>query len=273
MEYILFIFAAVVFLTILVLGIKRLSPTQRGVVERLGKYTRFAKPGFHWIVPIMEKMYKVNTAESMIDSETQVIITNDNLNAEVDAQVYFKVKTDVESVKNSVYNVNNYMFQIVNLTKTTLKNIIGTMTLKSANSKKSKINAGFLKTLLEKTQTWGIEIVRTELNEKDTTSDVQETVKKFVNTENEKDAGSEKRVKLNEAEDYRQPNTNNTEDDVASNKLVSEAADGHIVVNAQQQGKSSALESSLSDNTNNNIPTSSELDDIIEEMAHKVPLK
>lgn len=74
-----------------------------------------------------------------------MIITNDNLNATVDAQIYFKVKADEESVKNSVYNVNNYKVQIVNLARTTLRNIIGTMTLKSANSERSIINTDLLK--------------------------------------------------------------------------------------------------------------------------------
>ena len=76
----------------------------------------------------------------MVDADPQEIITNDNLNASVDAQVYFRVKSDEESVKGSIYNVNNYKWQIVNLARTTLRNIIGTLTLKSANSERGKIN-------------------------------------------------------------------------------------------------------------------------------------
>ncbi len=117
-------------------GIRIIRPTHRGLIERLGKYVRFGLPGFHWIVPIIEKMYQVNITEQMVNAEPQEIITNDNLNARVDAQVYFKVKPDEESVKGSQYNVYNYQNQIVNLARTTLRNIIGTMTLKSANSEK-----------------------------------------------------------------------------------------------------------------------------------------
>ncbi|MHC4520023.1 MAG: SPFH domain-containing protein, partial [Planctomycetota bacterium] len=124
MFVLLFIFAAavVVFLT----GIRIVRPTHRGLIERLGKYRRFAKSGFNWVIPLVDRMIQVNITEQMVDAQPQEIITNDNLNARVDAQVYFKVKEDEANVKSSQYNVNNYQFQIVNLARTTLRNIIGT---------------------------------------------------------------------------------------------------------------------------------------------------
>src|SRR4030043_1552135 len=140
------IVVAVLFFYFLI-GIRIVRPTHRGLIERLGKYVRFAMPGFHWIIPIIEKMYRINITEQMVDAQPQEIITNDNLNARVDAQVYFKVKPDEESVKSSQYNVNNYQFQIVNLARTILRNIIGTLTLKSANSERDKINTALLNTL------------------------------------------------------------------------------------------------------------------------------
>ena len=129
-------------LIIFFLGVRIVRPTHRGLIERLGKYHRFANPGFHLIIPFgIERLYQVNVTEQMVDAEPQEIITNDNLNARVDAQVYFKVKADEDNVKNSQYNVNNYQWQIVNLARTTLRNIIGTLTLKSANSERGKINS------------------------------------------------------------------------------------------------------------------------------------
>jgi regulator of protease activity HflC (stomatin/prohibitin superfamily) len=97
---------------------------------------------------MIDHMYQINTTEQMIDAEPQEIITNDNLNAMVDAQIYYKVKSDEESVKSSQYNVNNVNSQIVNLARTTLRNIIGTMTLKSANSERLTMN--FIQFLLKK---------------------------------------------------------------------------------------------------------------------------
>jgi hypothetical protein len=96
-----------------------------------------------------------NITEIMVNAEPQEIITSDKLNASVDAQVYFKVKSDEENVKNSQYAVNNYKYQIVNLARTTLRNIIGTMTLKTANSERGLINSELQKTLRNETGHWG----------------------------------------------------------------------------------------------------------------------
>ena len=126
----IFIVLIAFFVLFLLSGIRIVRPTNRALVERLGKYSHFAAPGFNWIIPGIDKMYIINITEKMINAEPQEIITNDNLNARVDAQVYFKIKSDEESVKNSQYNVNSIEYQIVNLARTTLRNIIGTMTPK-----------------------------------------------------------------------------------------------------------------------------------------------
>jgi regulator of protease activity HflC (stomatin/prohibitin superfamily) len=266
-------------------GVRIIRPTERGLIERLGKYSRFAKPGFHWIFPIIEKMYMINVTEQMVNAESQEIITNDNLNASVDAQVYFKVKDDEESVKSSLYNVNNYKWQIVNLARTTLRNIIGTLTLKSANSERGKINAELYKTLHMETNNWGIEIVRTELKEIDPPKDVQETMNKVVKAENEKIAAidyataretvadGEKRAKIKEAEGYKQSKILHAEGEAEAIRLVNEAADKYFIGNAQLLRKLEATEKSLSDNAKIVIPTGSELVNVIGELAGVLPLK
>jgi len=282
MNIIIFILAALVLLFFL--GIRIVRPTHRGLVERLGKYNRFSNPGFHWIIPVIERMFQVNTTEQMIDAEPQEIITNDNLNARVDAQVYFRVKSDDESVKSSQYNVNNYQWQIVNLARTTLRNIIGTLTLKSANSERGKINSELHKTLLQETKSWGIEIVRTELKEIDPPADVQETMNKVVKAENEKiaaidyatatetKADGEKRSKIKEAEGVKQASILHAEGDAEAIRLVNEAANKYFIGNAQLLRKLQALETALEKNAKIVIPTGSELVNIIGDMAGIVPL-
>jgi regulator of protease activity HflC (stomatin/prohibitin superfamily) len=266
-------------------GIRIVRPTQRALIERLGKYHNFANPGFHWIIPIIDKLYLVNVTEQMVDAQPQEIITNDNLNASVDAQVYFRVKSEEESVKGSIYNVNNYRLQIVNLARTTLRNIIGTLTLKSANSERGKINSELYRTLHNETQTWGIEIVRTELKEIDPPSDVQETMNKVVKAENEKIAAIDsataaetvadgiKRAKIKEAEGYKQSKILHAEGEAEAIKLVNEAADKYFVGNAQLLRKLEALEASLGQNAKIVIPTGTELVNIIGEMAGIIPLE
>ena len=279
--YIVIIFVVLVFFA----GIRIVRPTHRGLIERLGKYNRFAMPGFNWIIPIIEQMYKVNITEKMINAEHQEIITNDNLNARVDAQVYFKIKQDEGSVKNSQYNVNSIEYQIVNLARTTLRNIIGTMTLKSANSERGKINKELHATLLEETINWGIEIVRTELKEIDPPKDVQETMNKIVKAENEKiaaidfatametKADGEKRAEIRRAEGVKQAAILRAEGEAQAIALVNEAAEKYFIGNAQLLRRIQALEVSLKDNAKIIVPEGSDLVNVLGEMAGVIPLK
>jgi regulator of protease activity HflC (stomatin/prohibitin superfamily) len=266
-------------------GIKIVRPTQRGLIERLGKYRKFARPGFHWIIPLIDRMFMVNVTEQMVDAEPQEIITNDNLNASVDAVVYFKVLEEEENVKNSQYYVNDYKSQIINLSRTTLRNIIGTLTLKSANSERNKINSEFHRTLSDETKNWGITIVRTELKQIDPPKDVQETMNKVVKAENEKIAAVDyataaetvadgvKRAKIKEAEGTKQSKILNAEGEAEAIKLVNEAADKYFTGNAQLLKKLETVEASLKSNAKIVVPTGTELVNVIGEMAGVMPLK
>jgi regulator of protease activity HflC (stomatin/prohibitin superfamily) len=266
-------------------GIRIVRPTHRGLIERFGKYNRFAGPGFHWIIPGIDLMYQVNITEKMINAEPQEIITNDNLNAKVDAQVYFKITNDEESVKNSQYNVNNIEYQIVNLARTTLRNIIGTMTLKSANSERGKINKELHGTLLDETRSWGIQIIRTELKEIDPPKDVQETMNKIVKAENEKiaavdyataaetKADGEKRAEIRRAEGVKQGQILRAEGEAQAIALVNEAAEKFFIGNAQVLRKIQALETSLKDNSKIVVPAGSDLVNVLGEMAGIIPIR
>ena len=92
------VFVLIIIVAILLLffaGIRIIRPTHRGLVERFGKFHHFANPGFQWIIPVIDQMYQVNITEKMVDADPQEIITNDNLNAKVDAQVYLDRKSVV----------------------------------------------------------------------------------------------------------------------------------------------------------------------------------
>lgn len=199
----------------------------------------------------------------------------------MDAQVYFKVKPDEESVKNSQYNVYDYKYQIVNLARTTLRNIIGTLTLKSANSERNRINTELLQTLSHETANWGMEIVRTELKEIDPPKDVQETMNKVVKAENEKiaaldfanarerEADGLKRTEIKKVEGIKQAKILEAE----AIRLVNEAAEKYFVGNAQLLRTLEALERALKENAKIVIPSDTELINVIGEMAGVLPMK
>jgi regulator of protease activity HflC (stomatin/prohibitin superfamily) len=275
---------AVIVLILFFSGIRIVRPTHRGLVERLGKYKRFAHYGFNWIIPVIDRIFQINITEVMVDAQPQEIITNDNLNARVDAQVYFKVKEDEENVKNSQYNVYNYQWQIVNLARTTLRNIIGTLTLKSANSERGKINSELQKTLREETKSWGIDIVRTELKEIDPPKDVQETMNKVVKAENEKIAAIDfatametmadgaRRAEIKKAEGIRQARILEAEGEAQAIKLVNEAANQYFIGNAQLLRRLETVEKSLANNAKIVVPANTELINVIGEMAGILPI-
>lgn len=276
--------AVMAIIAIFAAGVRIVRPTHRAVIERLGKYNRFAEAGFHWIIPVIDQMYQENITEQMIDATPQEIITFDNLNARVDAQVYFKVKPDELDVKNSLYNVNNVTYQIVNLARTTLRSIIGTMTLKSANSERNKINEELHKILKKETVNWGIEVVRTELKEIDPPKDVQETMNKVVKAENEKIAAidfataaetfadGQKRGEIKKAEGIKQGRILQAEGESEAIRLVNEAAEKYFVGNAQLLRKLQAVEQSLANNAKIVLPANAELVNVIGDLAGMVPL-
>lgn len=273
-----------ILLFIFFLGIRIVRPTHRGLVERLGKYHRFANPGFNWIIPVIDRLYQVNITEQMVDAEPQEIITNDNLNAVVDAQVYFKVKDDELNVKNSQYNVNNVNYQIVNLARTTLRNIIGTLTLKSANSERGRINTELHKILIDETTTWGIDIVRTELKQIDPPKDVQDTMNKIVKAENEKIAAidyatavetaadGEKRAAIKKAEGIKQANILRAEGEAEAIRLVNEAANKYFIGNAQLLKQLETVQNSLQNNTKVVVPGNAQLVNVIGDLAGVLPM-
>lgn len=257
-----------VLLAIAVLGIRIVRPTHLALVETFGKYTKTMTPGFNWVIPVIQQTRYVNVTEQMVDSEEQDIITKDRLNARVDAQVYFKVRRDPVSIKASQYNVQNYRYQIVQLAKTTLRNIIGNLSYEDANSKREHINDKLKEILSKEAKPWGIEIVRSELKRIEPPKNVQESMNEVVKSENTKkaavdlataretEADGKRRAAIKEAEGERQALILEAEGQKKAQILVAEAkAKEFELVNKTFNSKAQLLKklevtrSSLKDNS------------------------
>lgn len=266
-------------LVIVLSAFATIRPVERGLIERFGKYHRFAGPGLHWLIPLVDSLVRVNITEQMVSSEKREIITKDKLNAMVDSQVYFRVKATEDGVKASQYAVQDYPVQIVALAKTTLRNIIGNLTLTEANSDRKKINDALAAHLTKETASWGIEIVRTELKEIDPPKDVQESMNNVVKAENQKvaakdfaiatetKADGERMAAIKVAEGEKQAAILRAEGEAAAIKVVNEAAERYFVGNAQTLRKLEAVEKSLSGNTKVVLPGGSQLVNVIGDLA------
>ena len=255
-------------LIILFSGFKTVRPTEKGVIERFGKYLRTKEAGLTWIIPSFDKMYKVNITEQMVDIPPQMVITKDKLNAEVDAVVYYQIK----DVKASIYNVDDHRKQLASLARTTLRAVIGNMTLTDANEKRSDINDRMETVLDKETNSYGIEVLRVEIQKIEPPADVQESMNKVVKAEQEKIAAmdmatatetradGERRAEIKKAEGVKRGLILSAEGKaegirVVANaeagkiKVVNEAAQKYFVGNAQILRKLEATEAALKDNS------------------------
>jgi len=256
-------------------GVKIVRPIEKGIVEFLGKYSKTASAGFNWITPFFHKMYRVNITERRVDIDPQSIITKDKLNAIVDGVVYYKV-TDPQK---SIYEVNDFEMSVPSLAKTTLRAVIGKMTLTEANENRDKINTEVEKILDLEVSKWGIEVIRVELQRIEPPEDVQTAMNQVVKAENEKiaaldlataietQADGEKRAEIKKAEGIAAAIKLKAEADGEAIKIVNEAAEKYFVGNAQLLKKLETVSEALRDNSKIIVPSGSDLVNVISDLA------
>lgn len=226
---------AVLVVGVTLTGLKIIRPTHRAAIETLGKYTGFRKSGLTFVIPIFQKLYSVNITEKLVEVEKQEVITKDNLNCNVDAQVYYKVSEDEDSLKKALYAVNNYESQIVQLARTTLRNVIGTKEFTTVNSDRKVLNSEIFESIQNETLKWGISILKVELKEVVPPPDVQETMNQIIKASNAKssaidfataketEADGEKRASIKRSEGIKQSRILEAEGQATAITKVAEA--------------------------------------------------
>jgi regulator of protease activity HflC (stomatin/prohibitin superfamily) len=169
-------------------SLRIVRPTQKGLVERLGRYHRFVEGGVTFLIPIVDRLIKVNVTERMTPVERQDVITKDKVFMGVDAVVFYKVKTDEVSVKASEYNVANFSAQIDTLARTVLRDIIGSMDMTIANTSRPVINKTLKEALDEQTEKWGIEIIRAEIKDLEPPKELITSMESVLKADNDRQA-------------------------------------------------------------------------------------
>lgn len=182
-------------------GIRIVRPWQRGLIERLGRYQRTATSGLTIIIPIIDRMIKVDMREQVVDVPPQSVITKDNVVVEVDAVVYYEVTDPVKVT----YNVANYYIAITKLAQTNLRNIIGDMALDESLTSREVINARLRDILDTATDKWGTKVTRVELQRIEPPRDVTEAMHRQMKAERERravilEAEGQKRAAILKAE-------------------------------------------------------------------------
>jgi regulator of protease activity HflC (stomatin/prohibitin superfamily) len=176
----------VIFLVILFARTIRIVPQAKaGIVERFGRYHRTLNPGLTVLMPFVDRLKPlIDLREQVVSFPPQPVITEDNLVVGIDTVLYFTVN----DAKSSTYEVANPLQAIEQITVTTLRNVIGSLTLEQALTSRDHINAQLRTVLDEATNKWGIRVNRVEIKSIDPPSTIQEAMEKQMRAERDRRA-------------------------------------------------------------------------------------
>jgi regulator of protease activity HflC (stomatin/prohibitin superfamily) len=175
-------FIALVIALILASGIKKVNQYEKGMVERWNAYEKTVDPGLRFIIPVVQRVFRVNMREQVIDVPPQEIITEDNVVVTIDAVIYYQVIDP----KRAIYEIEDFELAIVKLAQTTLRNIVGEMSLDVCLTSREKINVELRSVLDEATDKWGVKVNRIELQRIDPPADIQTAMHKQKTAEQER---------------------------------------------------------------------------------------
>src|SRR3972149_2288175 len=284
---------AAVVIILLSMSLKKVNQYEKGLVERFNAYEKTVDPGLRVIKPFIERLYRVNMREQVIDVPPQEIITEDNVVVTIDAVIYYQVI----DAKRALYEIEDFELAIVKLAQTTLRNIVGEMTLDIALTSREKINGDLRSVLDQATDKWGTKVNRIELQRIDPPQDIQTAMHKQKTAEQErrqlrllatgrKEAAEQERQgsilkaqgakqsAILEAEGEARAVELVAEAQAKAIKLVSDSANLYFKENAQLNKKLDIIRDTFSQQTKIIVPSSADILNVIGlEGATVVPVK
>jgi regulator of protease activity HflC (stomatin/prohibitin superfamily) len=262
--------AGIIILVVLVLlsmGMKRVNQYERGLVERWNAYEKTVAPGLRYILPVAQRIFRVNMREQVIDVPPQEIITEDNVVVTIDAVVYYQI---IDPVK-ALYEIEDFELAIVKLAQTTLRNIVGEMSLDTCLTSREKINTELRKVLDEATDKWGTKVNRIEVQRIDPPADIQTAMHKQKTAEQERRqirllATGRKEASMQEREGaiLKAQGEAKAIELVATAqaeavKVVSQAANQYFLENAQLNKKLDTIRDTFAQQTKIIVPSTSDI--------------
>ncbi len=202
------------------------------IIERLGKYHATLEPGFHFLVPFIDRVaYRQETREQVLDVPHQKCITKDNIEVDVDGLVYLKV---MDAYKAS-YGINDYKLAAVNMAQTTMRSEVGKITLDDTFSERDQMNEAIVRELDVASNPWGMKVLRYEIK------DIQPSREITLTMEQQMEAEREKRAEITESSGERDALINVSEGERRSAILMSEGNRQKRINEAQGQAKEMEL--------------------------------
>ena len=205
---------------------------ERAVIFRLGRYIGTRGPGLVILIPFIDRGVRVDMRELVLDEPAQSSITKDNALVDIDFVVYMRV-SDAEA---AVINVNNYIRAIRNMATTTLRSVIGDITVEEVLSQRETINQRLQMKLSAETVRWGVEVLAIEIREITPQADIQNAMTRLLT------ADRTKRALITESEGDRQAAINRAEGTKQAAILEAEASRESQILRAQGQREAQILE-------------------------------
>ena len=283
-EIVMIIAAIIVFVVavLAVMGIKKVNQYEKGLVERFNAYDMTVEPGLRFINPLFKRILRVNMREQVIDVPPQEIITEDNVVVTIDAVIYYQVI----DAKRALYEIEDFELAIVKLAQTTLRNIVGEMSLDVCLTSREKINVELRSVLDQATDKWGTKVNRIELQRIDPPADIQLAMHKQKTAEQErrqlrllatgrKEASAqEKEGVILKAQGDKQSAILKAEGEskaielvaqaqAEAIKLISESANQYFKDNAQLNKKLDVIRDTFAQQTKIVVPSSSDILNVI----------
>ncbi len=263
-------------------GIRKVNQYERGIVERWHAYEKTVDPGLRYVWPFVQRMLRVNMREQVIDVPPQEIITEDNVVVTIDAVVYYQVIDP----KKALYEIEDFELAIVKLAQTTLRNIVGEMSLDTCLTSREKINNELRKVLDEATDKWGTKVNRIEVQRIDPPSDIQTVMHKqkaaeqerrtlrLVATGRKEAAAQDRDALIFKSEGERKSAILKAEGEAkavelvagaqaAAVRVVSEAANKYFKENAQLNKKLDVIRDTFSQQTKIVVPSTADILNVI----------
>ena len=178
------VFLLVIVLLVIIPGVRIINQYERGVILRLGKYSRTLSPGFRIIIPYIDKMIKVDIRTTPMDIPKQEVITRDNVTVNVDAVVYARV---IDAQK-AVLETTNYRYATSTFAQTALRDVTGNFDLDQLLSERDRISQQIREIVDTQTDKWGIDIESVKLQNIELPSDMKRAMAKQAEAERERRA-------------------------------------------------------------------------------------
>lgn len=185
MDYLpLIIFGVVIVLVVLIISVKQVEEYERGLKFSRGKFIKILNPGWHIILPIFQSFKKVDVRTKVIDVPEQDTITKDNVSIKINAVIYYSI---FDATK-SVLSVENYNYAVSQLAQTTMRNIVGSVTLDELLTERESISTDICSIVDKATDDWGIKVLNVELKDVALPEEMKRVIAKVAEAEREKAA-------------------------------------------------------------------------------------